>query len=122
MRRKNLWTAAGLVNASLGVIHEVMLDPETGNFVALVDFGSYKGPRAFINCPKTVIPLVFSKAEFQVGIGRNGKKPLATRDQLPLVMSWATSIHKSQGMTVGPGKIFILQFALESLGDRRKRG
>jgi hypothetical protein len=104
MLRKNLWTAAGLANGLLGVVHEVLLDPETGNFVALVDFQSYKGPRPFSNCPKTVFPVVFSKAEFQVGIGRSGKRQLATRDQLPLVMSWATSIHKSQGMTVGPGK------------------
>ena len=108
MLRKNVWTAAGLVNGSLGDIYDVLFDPQTETFVALVDFPSYTGPQAFVNCPKTVVPIMFEKAEFQVGKGKNGKKQMATRNQLPLVMAWATSIHKSQGMTIGPGKRFLV--------------
>ena len=108
MLRKNLLTAAGLVNGSLGVVHEILRDPESKRFVALVDFPTYKGPQAFVNCPKKVVPIVFATSEFQVGRSRNGKVQNGSRDQLPLVMSWATSIHKSQGMTVGPGKLVAI--------------
>jgi ATP-dependent DNA helicase PIF1 len=82
---RNLDVKAGLVNGARGIV---------------VDFDSKKNPIICFNGKNHCI----ERCDFTI---ESQGVTLAKRIQIPLVLAWATSIHKSQGMTIEFLKIDI---------------
>jgi ATP-dependent exoDNAse (exonuclease V) alpha subunit len=96
MLTANLWTENGLVNGSLGTIRDIVWeegkDPSKDLPLAImVDFDGYKGP--FFEDTGTV-PVFLATTRFR----HNNHD--CERTQFPLVVAYAITIHKSQGMTL----------------------
>ena len=72
----------GICNGSQGVITEFTSDPETGDCLPTVEF---------LNGVKMKIPYKTWISERVAGVGVM---------QIPLILSWAVTIHKSQGATL----------------------
>ncbi|KAK3909608.1 ATP-dependent DNA helicase pfh1 [Frankliniella fusca] len=99
MLRSNLWTeqACGLVNGAIGHIVDILYDKDAspGEDLpgALVcHFPSYKGP--YLNEEKTVVIQPITKT------WKDSKGNDLTRIQFPVALSYACTIHKSQGLTL----------------------
>ena len=93
MLTKNIWQTKGLYNGALGTIRGIVyadgaLPPSLPRFV-LVEFDDYRGPR--IDPAHNIVPIVPQTIQFDARTG----KPEASREQLPLVLGWAMTIHKS---------------------------
>ena len=91
----NLWVEAGLVNGAKGTIvrvvyHDGSQPPDLPIFV-LVQFDNYIGPSFISDISKTV-PIIPVTLRDDSGVHE--------RTQLPICLSWAISIHKSQGSTL----------------------
>uniref|UniRef100_A0A6B2L2G7 ATP-dependent DNA helicase n=1 Tax=Arcella intermedia TaxID=1963864 RepID=A0A6B2L2G7_9EUKA len=87
---KNISQEKELVNGARGTIINFVNDEKTGLDVPLVKFinGTY-----LIRPEKWAITV--------------GKVEVAAREQIPLDLAWAMSIHKSQGMTIDRLKVSI---------------
>jgi ATP-dependent DNA helicase PIF1 len=103
MLRRNMWLSRGLVNGSLGYVHAIVFDPETKNkgdgvlpLGVICVFDKYTGPPFLADVPNSVWVPVFT-ARWEV------KGNHYSRTMLPLILGWAITIHKSQGMTIGKG-------------------
>lgn len=108
MLRANLWTAKGLVNGALGTVEDLYYEtckrpPQDMPLAIMIVFDNYTGPcwPGTSVCP---IPPITRSFIY--------KNISCTRTQLPLALAWATTIHKSQGLTmdkvvvdVGPKEI-----------------
>lgn len=98
MLRQNLWTEAGLTNGSLGTVYGVLYSPDSQGppdlpLAVLVQFDGYVGPPFLPGVPGLVpVPTRTTKWEKKVG------QP-CSRTQVPLCLSFAITIHKSQGWT-----------------------
>jgi ATP-dependent exoDNAse (exonuclease V) alpha subunit len=102
MLRKNLWTDTGLVNGALGYICGVVFidrDRRLANYL-LIEFDEYSGPPFLPEHPK-VVPIPTFKGDFE------HKSKNCTRIQFPIVLAWAITIHKCQGMTLDKAVIDI---------------
>ena len=86
MLTANLWTEAGLVNGSCGIVDDIIkpVDDRQARIV-MVNFPGYHGPCLSPSRPG-VVPITQVRAANQKG--------------MPLTLAWAVTIHKSQGMTL----------------------
>jgi hypothetical protein len=106
MLTRNLWTNVGLVNGARGTVHDiswkdgadVLRDPPE---VIMVAFDDYDGPaftmpsgESLRREGKLVVPILRVRQDFMVGANS------CSRAQFPLLVSYAITVHKSQGITL----------------------
>ena len=97
MLRANLWTSVGLVNGALGSIVDVWLGPESPLPIAVfVRFDNYVGPT--YDGKDGSVPILPIERFFTAAVG--GKSVSLSRKQVPLHLAYATTIHKSLGLTL----------------------
>ena len=97
MLTSNLWQEGGLCNGATGVVEDLLFHPDRPPpylpIAALVHFSHYTDPAFLPTNPKTVpIPPHLSEWE------SDGQ--ILSRQQLPLRLRYAVTIHKSQGQTL----------------------
>ena len=95
----NLWSEAKLVNGSQGEVIGIIYKggkstKDSLPDVVLVRFPEYTGPSCLPNQEK-IVPLTPQTCTWI----EDGKQ--YSRTQYPLLLSWALTIHKAQGMTLG---------------------
>ncbi|XP_012143156.1 uncharacterized protein LOC105662771 [Megachile rotundata] len=101
MLRKNLWVAGGLVNGSLGHVTDIIYDEGRGApslpRVIMVKFDSYLGSN-YDDGSFPILPIEASWSD-----GHND----CTRKQFPLVLAYAMTIHKAQGLTLDKAVVHL---------------
>ncbi|KAI3851247.1 hypothetical protein MKX03_002235 [Papaver bracteatum] len=105
MLRKNYSTQFGLVNGSTGTVKDIIYkegDESPGDIpiAVLVEFDKYIGPKAYEE--STVVPIVPVTTNW---ISSSGVP--CQRFQLPLILCWAITVHKSQGLTLDQAVVNI---------------
>lgn len=104
MLTSNLWQQVGLCNGARGIIDSLLYaqghKPPNLPIAIMVKFTHYTGTPFIQNKPKCIpiSPIVYE--------WHNGIKTLS-RQQLPLRLSYAMTIHKSQGQTMTKAVIDI---------------
>jgi ATP-dependent DNA helicase PIF1 len=97
MLTTNLWTEMGLVNGSMGTVHDITWEdgqhPSTLPSIILIKFDEYNGPDFVHNTPG-VIPVFPATRRFEY------KGVACSRTQFPLRLAYAITVHKSQGLTL----------------------
>ena len=89
----NIWPEAKLVNGAQGHVKYLVYNERQQNLPDLVicHFADYTGP-TFIPGEEKLVPIVPLQASWTT------KHKQFTRTQYPLMLGWAITIHKSQGM------------------------
>ena len=97
MLTMNLWSSVGLCNGATGTVVDIIYQnnhqPPDLPIAVLVEFENYRGPVFNVNQP-LCIPICPITVASQTEIGFH------ERQQLPLRLAWALTIHKSQGLTL----------------------
>jgi len=97
MLTSNLWKSKGLVNGALGIIHDIIFAPNTTSgdlpLCILVEFKMYTGS-GYLSGTKIVPIPVLKHTWTDFNGGAN------SRSQIPLVLGFGITIHKSQGLTL----------------------
>ena len=97
MLTKNVWQSKGLYNGALGTVQGIVFGddvrPPNQPICVLIEFDDYCGPSLIPQ--RTIVPIVSETIAFDSQCGKTG-----SRQQLPLVLGWAMTIHKSQGLTL----------------------
>ena len=96
MLLKNLDTQRGLVNGTRGTVvgFEDTRENDINSRFPMVPKVLFE---AKVGSDVTEIEQVIVEDIWDI---RQGEQVLASRDQIPLVLAWAISIHKAQGMTI----------------------
>ena len=93
----NLWNAAGLCNGATGTVKDFIYEktkkPPSLSIAVVVQFDNYRGPSIIDGLPKCV-PIS------PITVTCNTPEGIQERQQLPLKLAWAMTIHKSQGLTL----------------------
>ncbi|CAB4014055.1 Hypothetical predicted protein [Paramuricea clavata] len=97
MLTMNLWSSVGLCNGATGIVVDIIYQnnhqPPDLPIAVIVEFENYRGPVFNENQP-LCIPIYPITVTSQTEIGSH------ERQQLPLRLAWALTIHKSQGLTL----------------------
>ena len=97
MLTKNVWQSKGLYNGALGTVRGLVFSnnarPPSLPSCVLVEFDDYQGPSAVEG--RRIVPIVTETVDFDPRSGKMGRC-----QQFPLVLDWAITIHKSQGLTL----------------------
>lgn len=98
MLRTNLWLQAGLVNGAIGKVVDILYDTTKAKSIAhpsviLCEFQHYTGPSIIPNSKIVPIPTILRT-------WTTNKGETLSRAQFPIAVSYACSIHKSQGLTM----------------------
>ena len=101
MLTENLWVERGLVNGAIGTVEDIIwpcsADPmNMGPPTALIiNFDGYDGPALSTgDSGQPLVPIFMSRREFMWG------NTPCSRQQFPITVAYAITVHKSQGMTV----------------------
>ncbi len=109
MLTRNLRNGTGLVNGAQGTVYDIGwalgADPsQDPPLVVMVAFDRYTGPPYYIdeeeevalrnNKAKLVVPILRVRQDYTL------KGKTCSRTQFPLVVSYAITVHKSQGVTL----------------------
>lgn len=104
MLTSNLWQQVGLCNGATGIVESILYaeghKPPALPIAMMVNFNDYAGPPFLPSKPKC-IPIPPVTFEWQNGSYR------LSHQQLPLRLSYAITIHKSQGRTLSKAVIDI---------------
>ena len=107
MLTANLWAQVGLCNGAAGSVMHILYPegqcPPSMPIAVIVKFDAYTGPNFLDDCPQCV-PIPLTTFEWE----SSGQR--LSRQQIPLQLHYAITIHKSQGQT--------LQHAVIDLGKR----
>ncbi len=97
MLTMNLWASVGLCNGATGTVFDIIYQsnhqPPDLPIAVIVQFENYRGPVFNENQP-LCIPICPITVASQTETGFH------ERQQLPLRLAWALTIHKSQGLTL----------------------
>ena len=97
MLTKNVWQSKGLYNGALGTVRGIVFGdnvrPPSQPICVLIEFDDYCGPSLMPQ--HRIVPIVSETVAFDPHCGKTG-----SRQQLPLVLGWTMTIHKSQGLTL----------------------
>ena len=98
MLTRNLWTELGLCNGAMGYVYDIVYNPGFAPpslpVAIIVQFDdSYIGPSFIVDTPRCVPLLPVISSSDSLGSSHE-------RQQFPLKLAWAITIHKSQGLTL----------------------
>ena len=103
MLTRNLWVSKGLCNGSMGYVVDVVYSEgfETPSLpvAVIVQFDGYTGPSFFEK--ERCVPII--PVTSAVDISGN----ILERQQIPLKLAWAITIHKAQGLTLNKAWVDI---------------
>ncbi|XP_024357988.1 ATP-dependent DNA helicase PIF1 isoform X1 [Physcomitrium patens] len=132
MLLKNLETAAGLVNGSRGVVVRFSApdDPASEEYVHLAKFINPTNQWPIVRFACDGLERLVGPVSWSVS---DGNKEVAKRIQIPLMLAWALSVHKCQGMTLdyvetdlckafGHGMVYVALSRVKSLQGLRLIG
>ncbi|KAK3922031.1 ATP-dependent DNA helicase [Frankliniella fusca] len=96
MLRSNLWLAAGLVNGATGTVVDIIYEPNKAPpndlpVAVMVRFDKYSGP----TMADGSVPIATQLRGWDDSQGTH-----CTREQFPLCLAYAITVHKAQGLTV----------------------
>ena len=94
----NIWTEAGLCNGALGTVVDFVFpegqQPPSLPICVIVQFDEpYNGPSVSPDLPRCVPICPITQVSQSLGYN-------AEKQQLPLRLAWAMTIHKCQGLTL----------------------
>lgn len=105
MLTRNIWQQAGLCNGATGTVESILYAeghrPPNLPIAVLVTFSDYSGP-PFLPAKPKCIPVTPFTFEWY-----NNHSKRLSRQQIPLRLSYAITIHKSQGQTLKKAVIDI---------------
>ena len=97
MLTMNLWPAVGICNGATGTVMDIIYTtpykPPDLSVAVIVKFDNYIGPSLSEKVPSLV-------AIAPVTVSTQSGNSIHERQQLPLKLAWALTIHKSQGLTL----------------------
>lgn len=101
MIKNNLLTAFGIVNGTMGILHDIIWKPDDDPFTNLPfmilfkpDTYSDNGPHLFLDNGKPIVPIFPITREWE-----DGTRSLS-RTMFPIALAYAITVHKSQGLTL----------------------